>query len=128
LTDTGFRDQVAADRAKRAEVDDGPQLAAPGEKVVEQALVLDPPRRIEFSDGNDAAAVLEWELGIEVRIDYRIRAGAERDGDRHSESTDDGEPRRLGEHPAAEPHVERGWDGVARGESAENAHDAVDRE
>ena len=62
---------------------------------------------------------LQWQLGIEVRVEERVRAGGERDPDGHAEAADEGEAGGLREHARAESEVERGRRGVAAEEAAE---------
>jgi hypothetical protein len=123
-----FGNEVPADRPKCADVCERSELAPPDEEVVQQPLLFAARQWIEFGERDEAIALVQWNVGIRVRVHDRIAGGAECHGDGDAKSADQREAGRLGEDPRAELDVEDGWRCVAVGEGAQCACETIEGE
>jgi hypothetical protein len=99
--------EVACDVLPRPEVGHRPHRLAPDTEVVRRARLRVARLHVPVPQVHDAVALRQRQRGTDEQHHHLEYDDADPDGERHRESADDGQPRILDQHPAAELEVER---------------------
>ena len=89
----GFRQPIArlhrrGDGSKRADLDDGLHLIAPGHEIVQRLTVLVVLRDVPVLERDDAVAFVERQRGSKNRVEEAEHAGRDRDADGDADAGD----------------------------------------